>query len=241
MLALRALEVPQSQLYSLATMEGLTTYIDGYCERLEPGLLAEPVNAVTNFAFIITAVIAFARPDTRRYPITVILTVLLCAIGTGSLLFHTFANRITAIADVTPIALFVLTYLYASNRHFLQMRWFTSLGATLLFFPYEWLAVTVISSLLPWIGGSTSYVPIALLILGYSVVLRRRLPRVSRDLGIGFLLLAVSIFFRWLDEPICSIAPVGTHFIWHVLNAIMLAWMICALAAHLSRVDAQRA
>ncbi len=219
----------------VASLEKFTTYIDGYCERLEPGFLAEPFNAATNFVFIIAAAVIFARPDTRRYPLTVILTALLCAIGISSLLFHTFANRITMVADVTSIALFVLTYLYASNRCFLRMNRLPALAVTLLFFPYEWLAVIVISELFPWIGGSTGYVPIALLILGYSVLLRRRLPAVSRDLGIGFLLLAVSILFRWLDEPICSLVPVGTHFIWHILNAVLLAWMIRAVAAHLSR------
>ena len=31
------------------------TYIDIYCERIEPGLWAEPLNAITNLAFIIAA------------------------------------------------------------------------------------------------------------------------------------------------------------------------------------------
>jgi hypothetical protein len=31
--------------------------IDAYCERLGPGLWAEPLNAVTNLAFIVAAVI----------------------------------------------------------------------------------------------------------------------------------------------------------------------------------------
>ena len=213
-------------------MEELTTYIDAYCERLAPGIFAEPVNAMTNFAFMLTAALVLARQETRRYQISVALCVLLFAIGVGSLLFHTFANQLTAIADVTPIAAFVLTYLYAANRYYLYMRKLTAAGAMLLFFPYSALVGWGISAVFPWIGDSIAYVPIALLILGYSVFLRRRLPIVSRDLGIGFILLAVSISFRWFDEPICATVPYGTHFIWHLLNAIMLAWMITALVNH---------
>lgn len=219
-------------------MEETMTYIDGYCERLEPGLFAEPVNAVTNFAFIIAAIIAFVKFDTRRFPITVTLTIILCIIGIGSLLFHTFANRITVIMDVTPIVLFVLTYLFATNRYGVGMKWLPALGVTALFFPYSWLAVSVISALFPWIGSSAGYAPIALLILAYSIFLWRRWPIFAKDLAIGFALLAVSISFRWLDEPICNLVPLGTHFIWHILNAVMLAWMIIALKNQLTRITA---
>ena len=209
-------------------------FIDGYCERLGPGLWAEPWNALTNIAFIVAAIVMFMRPDTRRHPLAVVLCVLLFAIGVGSGLFHTFANRLTMISDVTPIALFVLTYLYAANRHFMRLRPLYAAGVTLLFFPYEWLAATVISALMPWIGGSIAYVPIALLIFIYGFLVRGRLRRVSTHLFIGASLLSVSIFFRWLDDPICGSVPLGTHFLWHILNAVMLAWMIWSLTQHLA-------
>ncbi len=215
-------------------MEQLTVYIDGYCERLEPGLLAEPVNALTNFAFIIAAVIAFTKFGARRYPITFVLSLILGAIGVGSLLFHTFANRLTVIADVIPIALFVLTYLFATNRYVARMRPVPAVMVTLLFFPYSWLMIAALSAAFPWLGGSVGYVPIALMILLYSLLLWRRWPLFAKDLAIGFGLLVISISFRWLDEPVCHLIPVGTHFVWHILNAVMLAWMIVALEKHLT-------
>ena len=45
-------------------------------------------------------------------------------------------------------------------------------------------------------------------------------------------LLVVSLTFRTLDEPLCAAIPLGTHFLWHILNAIMLAWMIEVYRAH---------
>ncbi|MCY4327386.1 MAG: hypothetical protein OXC53_07355, partial [Rhodobacteraceae bacterium] len=56
----------------------------------------------------------------------------------------------------------------------------------------------------------------------------------------GFILLALSIFFRWLDLKVCSSVPIGTHFIWHIVNAVLLGWLIYALAAHLSRSEGQK-
>ena len=33
-----------------------TAYVDGYCERVAPGLWGEPLNAVTNLAFVLAAI-----------------------------------------------------------------------------------------------------------------------------------------------------------------------------------------
>lgn len=220
-------------------MEELTTYIDGYCERLAPGLWAEPVNTVTNFAFIIAAVIIFARTETRKHPITIVLSILLFSIGVGSLLFHAFANTITSIADVTPILLFTLTFLFASYFYFFEIRRIRALILTLLFFPYAWLIITIFDFLFPWIGSSIGYIPILLLFPIHSVLLWRLKPTIARNLGIAFMILAVSLSFRWLDEPICSQFPLGTHFIWHVLNAVLLAYLIKTLADELSNQSIQ--
>ena len=39
-------------------------------------------------------------------------------------------------------------------------------------------------------------------------------------------LLVISMGARWADEPLCHMHPWGTHFLWHIFNAVMLAWMI---------------
>ena len=40
------------------------------------------------------------------------------------------------------------------------------------------------------------------------------------------MILVVSLFFRTVDEPLCRDFPLGTHFMWHMLNGLMLGWMI---------------
>ncbi len=61
--------------------------VDGYCERLGPGFWAEPVNAVTNAAFLIAAL--WAWPRTAGLPLARAMAVMLGVIGLGSFLFHT--------------------------------------------------------------------------------------------------------------------------------------------------------
>ncbi|MEV7092760.1 hypothetical protein AB0M80_07920 [Amycolatopsis sp. NPDC051045] len=39
----------------------MTDYVDGYCERVAPGLWGEPLDSLSNFAFLVAAVLAFAH------------------------------------------------------------------------------------------------------------------------------------------------------------------------------------
>ncbi len=52
-------------------------------------------------------------------------------------------------------------------------------------------------------------------------------------MAIGAGLLIVSLTFRTLDGPLCDSLPVGTHFLWHLLNATMLGWMIAVYRSHM--------
>jgi hypothetical protein len=47
-----------------------------------------------------------------------------------------------------------------------------------------------------------------------------------RGFWIGAAILSVSLSFRSVDETFCAAVPFGTHFMWHILNAVMLGWMI---------------
>ncbi|WP_170331557.1 ceramidase domain-containing protein [Ruegeria arenilitoris] len=199
--------------------------IDGYCERLSPAYWAEPVNAVTNAAFLVAALIMWLRVRGQGMPLANLLVALLAIIGVGSYLFHTHARVWAAIADTTPILLFILVYIYAVNRDIWKLKTWQALGLTALFFPYAALTIPLFQ-FIPGIGGSAAYAPVPLLILIYAALLRGRDPQTAHGLAIGAVILIASITFRALDEPMCNRLPLGTHFMWHILNAIMLGWMI---------------
>ena len=207
-----------------------TDPIDAYCERLGPEYWAEPVNAVTNAAFVIAA--ALVWPRVRGLPLGQALAVVLAVIGLGSYLFHTHANRLTALMDVLPILLYILLYIYTANRAYWGMRLWPALGLTAAFIPYA-AATVPLFALIPGLGSSAGYAPVPLLILIYAWLLRRRLPDVARGLAIGAAILIASLTFRTLDEPLCGLIPMGTHFLWHILNAVMLGWMIEVYRRHM--------
>ena len=208
----------------------LSKPIDIYCERLDIGIWAEPINAVTNAAFILGAIFMWLR--CKNLVEGRILSFILFSIGCGSFLFHTFAQTWAAILDVMAILAFILTYIFFANRRFLAWSKMVSLIVVILFFPYQLLFASILSNI-QFFGSSVQYIPVAILIFIYSALLRKSEPNLSRGLFIGASILCLSIIFRTIDEPFCSISSVGTHFVWHILNAIMLSWMIEILRRHM--------
>ncbi|RVV96914.1 hypothetical protein EKE94_16370 [Mesobaculum littorinae] len=206
-----------------------TRQIDGYCERLGPGYWAEPVNAVTNAAFVIAALILWRR--SRGVPMARGMAAVLGVIGVGSFLFHTHATAWASLADVLPILGFILLYIFAANRRFWNMPPWAALLGTLAFLPYA-AALTPVLRAIPGIAISAVYWPVPLLIAAYAVALRRRSPATARGLGLGAALLTLSLTFRSLDMPLCEAWPLGTHPMWHILNAVMLGWMIEVYLRH---------
>jgi hypothetical protein len=197
--------------------------VDGYCERLGAGFWAEPVNAVTNLAFVIAAALMWRR--TAGLAMGRALAVVLGLIGVGSFLFHTFANRLTGLLDVLPILGFILLYTFAASRDFLGLRPWVAGAVVLAFLPYA-AATVPLWAMVPGLGSSAGYMPVPVLILFYGWLLRRRAPATARGLAAGAAILLLSLLFRTLDGPVCAPLPLGTHFLWHLLNAVMLGWMI---------------
>ncbi|WP_279480703.1 ceramidase domain-containing protein [Aureimonas sp. SK2] len=202
--------------------------IDAYCERLGPGLWAEPVNALTNAAFIAGAAYAFA--EWRRHPkrdgITLAFILLVAVIGTGSLLFHTFANGWSLLADVLPIAVFIYGFFALALFRFLGLRPALAIVGTIGF---AVLAQGVERLAGPWLGSSASYLPALLALGGIGTMLAMRCHGAGRWLLAAAAVFTLSLTLRTLDGPLCPRLGLGTHFLWHMLNAATLT--LCLLAA----------
>ena len=158
-----------------------------------------------------------------------ILCVLLFTIGVGSFLFHTHATAWAATADVVPIALFILAYLFLVNRDVMGWPWWATLLGTLGFFPYADGLIFVLRDI-PFFQISNVYWAVPLLLLLYAPLIPRQ---TARGFIIGAIILSVSITLRSLDETLCARWPVGTHFNWHIFNGFMLGWMIEVYRRHM--------
>ncbi len=209
-----------------------TEAVDSYCERLDAAFWAEPLNAATNAAFLVAAAVMAWRLRGARLPFANILVAILTAIGIGSFLFHTFATRWAGLADTLPILLFILAYIFAATRDFLGASPRLAALAVAAFFPFAALTVPLFA-LIPGLGSSAGYAPVPVLLLGYAVALRRRAPDTARNMALAGALLIVSLTFRTLDAPLCAVWPPGTHFVWHILNGLLLGWLIETYRRHM--------
>ncbi len=211
--------------------------VDLYCERIGAGFWAEPVNAMTNAAFLLAAGIAFLRwrrAGARDWPALALMFVLV-AIGLGSFAFHTIATRGAVYLDVIPIAIFIYGYLLLALRRFLALSWWAAIAALVLFF--------VVSRALPHVAGpgalngSLDYLPAlaAMLILVWFAP-----ANVRPAIWLATVLFLVSLAFRTIDQAVCAEFPLGTHFIWHLLNAAVLLVLLNAAISVAALARAKR-
>ncbi|MBI3145144.1 MAG: ceramidase domain-containing protein [Pseudogulbenkiania sp.] len=202
-------------------------YIDLYCERIAPGLFGEPLNTLSNLAFFVAAWWTWRRAGIagRHAGKARMLAGLIALIGAGSFTFHAFATGWAEWLDVLPILLFQLVFLW---RYFGDVAGWPK-GATGLFLA-GFIAAGVEAGNHPQLAnGSLSYLPALLVLLGIAVWHRR-----AGLAGGGYLVAAagtffVSLLFRSIDNAVCPGFAIGTHFLWHVLNAVVLALSVQGL------------
>ncbi|KQT83993.1 ceramidase domain-containing protein [Aurantimonas sp. Leaf443] len=205
-----------------------TQAIDAYCERTSAALWAEPVNAASNLAFLLAA--GFGWVLHRRFPQSralIVFAALAGVIGVGSFLFHTFANRWSVLADTVPIAVFIHAYFGFALHRLVGLGKAAALGGTAAFFG---LSILLEPALSPILGSSAAYAGALLALFGIGSWLAcAGRPAKTLVLGAGAVF-TVSLAFRMADGPICEALPLGTHFLWHILNAAVLALLIRAAA-----------
>ncbi|WP_299930616.1 ceramidase domain-containing protein [uncultured Pelagimonas sp.] len=212
--------------------------IDLYCERVDVGLWAEPVNALSNLAFPLAALWAWhvAGQHGQRRLIVVVLCLLAALIGVGSGLFHSFANAWSEYADVVPIWSFVALYVLAA---------IALVGGAP---PGKVARIGVISAAITTVAvlatsgdsaahshaadplnGSLQYAPALVALLVFAAITFWRGHAIRRWALAAAITFLVSLGFRIMDLHLCSVWPMGTHFMWHVLNALMVALLLQGL------------
>lgn len=218
-----------------------TAKIFAYCERgSDPAFWAEPLNAASNAAFIIAAAIAFViwarQPGVDRRIVDAVLIALVVVIGTGSFLFHTYATKWAAFADTIPIGIFMVSYVAYALRKFVGLGWLVTLGVLVLFFIALWQSSVFRCGDGPCFNGSLAYAPAFVMLVGIGLYLGLKRHPAAVSLVAGGLIFAASLAFRTLDQDICPMTaitavgrgPLGTHFIWHCLNGLLLFLLLRA-------------
>lgn len=209
--------------------------VDIYCERVGTGFWAEPWNAWSNLAFIAAAIwggVTAARLGVRHW-VAWLLIVLAGLIGVGSFLFHTFANTWSALADIVPIWTFVATFVLAGMRYIGGMPPARVAGVS--------LAVVTVAVLIARLAmgegstepagpdplnGSAQYAPALLALATFALLTWRWSHPAAPWLLAATGVFLLSLILRTVDRDLCEALPLGTHFLWHVLNGVMIGLLL---------------
>ena len=217
-----------------------TAAVDIYCERLGPEFWAEPWNAISNLAFILAAFWAWRTArvmGVQNMAISVLIALAFC-IGVGSFLFHTYAQVWSEFADTIPIWTFVAAYIVTSMHVIGGVK-----PGRIAVIALGVAAIVIISTIAfdspdaapskqSWTNGSEQYLPAVIAMLVLSGLALRRRHSLRMWFVAATVTFLVSLGFRTLDVHVCTTLPIGTHFIWHVLNGAMIALLLQALIRH---------
>lgn len=203
--------------------------VDNYCERLGPGIGAEPFNTLTGLAFLVVGLVAYVRGplgDDRRAGAG------LALVGVASAAQHTFALYVTLWADIAA------NLIYLVLLGVLMLRRLAGAGAVAAFawalavvgLGYSIAQNDVLRGVLG--RGADMFFLLLVILIVTALALRARYSATSGRIVFAAAILALGLPFRFLDQDVCTLFPPGTHGIWHLMNATATALLLSALARH---------
>jgi hypothetical protein len=213
-----------------ALSSSLNTPVDMYCERLGPEFWAEHRNALSNIAFLVAGLVGLMlanrlKAESKPSSWVLLLSCNSIVIGVGSFLFHTFATKWAMLADVIPISIFMCLYLAFALDRILVLKKTVTAFAVLVFLLIGLSAPKIAGDAL---NGSVGYFPAwaTLAIVGHFV--KAKNWPVAKLLLVAMAVFAVSLGFRIVDHSVCDSFSLGTHFLWHSFNGVLIATLIYA-------------
>ncbi len=217
------------------TQQTTLNYIDGYCERAsKPDVMAEPLNLITNIAFVIGAILVlktlmFYKQLIRANFDIIFLTIVLATIGLGSAAFHSYPNGKTLLMDIIPITIFIHVYLLS---FFKRVAGFNLIFCFITLAAFIGVGILFQNNFSPdTLNGTIMYVPtyLMLVLMILVMVFGKQNPLYIHLINTA-VIWTFSLAFRTMDVQICSHTQgIGTHFLWHLLNAVVLYRMLVLL------------
>lgn len=206
----------------------------GYCERVEPGWFAEPLNTVAAFAFLLAAIQLWRhclRDGQRQERVLVLLIVLVGGIGLTAALEHASGHSFRVALVLIPLALWTLLFWEAYLRRVLRLAGGSLIGVWSVSLAIAMGALFILP--LQHFGGVFQLTPLLMLVVAGIALSSAIDRRLMRDFLLAAALLLLGLVFWVLDGPVCGWLVVGTHWLWQLLAAGVLYVLVDGLGRHL--------
>ena len=190
-----------------------------YCENGIGLFYTQPVNTISNIVIFVSAYFSYQLVRTYRIKnlIIRILPLIIVLAAIGSILWHGIPNLLTSFADLVPLSAFVLVSFFFLLDKCLPNKslvWGSLFAFVLIQFPF-------IFGIFPSFNGLLPYSIVLIFGLFALFGLARRYKALVSQLIFVLLIFIIALFFRTIDHTICSRLSIGTHSLWHILNALV--------------------
>lgn len=210
----------------------------GVCERHGHGMLAEPLNVISSFMFMIVAVAIYRyyhrHEDLDRRWIWDIhaLTTLCFIIGVNSTIFHSFPSPTTELLDTIPIVMFIILYFWSV---LFRIGRCTLFQAGICFVAFVGFSHMLVAQFPRAMNDSIGYLSSMVALIVIAVHLHLRARPSSQYFMLAALVGVVSLFCRAIDREVCPEFSFGTHFLWHCCNATLLYILLKQIIRNVNR------
>ena len=219
-------------------MDHSLSHFYGVCERVSASWYAEPLNTISNFGFLYVAVMIYRyyhkHEDLERRWIWDIhaLTFLTFIIGVNSIMFHMFPTPITELMDTIPIVMFIMIYFTSILFRIGRVNLFQGIICLVAFVGFSHMLVHQFPRAL---NDSIGYLSSMIALVVIAVYLHLKARPSSTHFMMAAIIGITSLFCRAIDRELCGMFPLGTHFLWHMLNATLLYILMKQIVRNVNR------
>lgn len=211
----------------------------GVCERQQPdNMFAEPLNVLSSIGFFIAAFLIFNKcrnhpeiKNERKLDIHV-LNILMVAIGCGSIIFHMAPSHYTELLDITFIVIFINLFFFSFLVRIAKLKIYQIVVTYLAFTGSTHMLVSQFPNAM---NDSIAYLSSVFTVVFIAFYLRIKRRSGSSDFMLAAVLGLISLFFRSIDNYVCDQIRMGTHFMWHSLNAFVMYLLMKQLVRSINR------
>ncbi len=194
-----------------------------YCEQLLQ-IGWEPINTISNLAFIFAGIFAFYKLRNEKSVLRLILPILLVLVGIGSSWWHISHTHYGDIADTFFILIFASAVSILFFKKLLQ-----SWAIVLLSF-FILLGITLFAEQLDYFNGSLPYIVLFIALLIGGIFYTKKFNGSKSLFTTTIVTFGLAIIFRSIDVLVCPSISFGTHFLWHILVAVLGYQLILLVA-----------
>jgi len=196
-----------------------------YCESLVGYFLSQPLNVISSTAFLVTAFMSYRYLQKRNLSKLYILPILLGIIGLSSAWWHINNSPIGDILDTFSIVVFASVVAI-----FLLKRITNSKKQAGLYFAVL-LVVGLLAERLEILNASLPYLVLLVGFIIFGMVYVKKFQRARTIFYFALGTFSLAILLRCVDIVLCPTLPQGTHFLWHILVAL-LGYQLITMLSH---------